>query len=369
MTTYRKASFLCPVMVILMLLGLPAYVPAGDLDSPTAPAATSSYTLENLYNRLNDGTAGSQSTFTEPAAGPTVGTMHTINEIMGKAPAVDDANGAAAPDVLSGKTYWGLLTGGGWGLKTGSLATQTPDNTTVSQPAGYYDAFNLSTVDSDLKPSNIRLGVTIFGVTGTIPPGCVAKTGQTACYNALGTEIDCSGSGQDGEYQKGCAPAAEPDLGADFDGYNRTSFPCSAGFTDNGNGTVTDNLTGLIWLKNANYNSTGGGTGTATWADALSFCNSLQAGQCGLTDGSSAGDWRLPNINELRSLFDPSRPAPYLPDGAPFTGVQSSYYWSSTTYANGTSDAWIIHLNLGHLNHGDKQPLPFSYVWPVRGGQ
>ena len=67
-------------------------------------------------------------------------------------------------------------------------------------------------------------------------------------------------------------------------------------FSDNGNGTVTDNITGLIWLKNANC------FGSRTWNHALADANGLNSGDCGLTDGSSAGDWRLPNYNELFSF-------------------------------------------------------------------
>ena len=59
-------------------------------------------------------------------------------------------------------------------------------------------------------------------------------------------------------------------------------------FKDNGNGTVTDNLTRLIWLKNANA------FGLRTWEQALSDANALASGSAGLTDGSKAGDWRLP---------------------------------------------------------------------------
>ncbi len=59
------------------------------------------------------------------------------------------------------------------------------------------------------------------------------KTGQTKCYDASGTEISCSGTGQDGAYQNGA------------------TWP-NPRFTYNENGTVKDNLTGLIWLKNAN---------------------------------------------------------------------------------------------------------------------
>ncbi|NIO68243.1 MAG: DUF1566 domain-containing protein, partial [Anaerolineae bacterium] len=57
------------------------------------------------------------------------------------------------------------------------------------------------------------------------------------------------------------------------------------------------------------------------------------SGECGLGDGSSEGDWRLPNVRELQSLIDYGRQTPALPSGHPFTGVQSSLYWSSTTHA------------------------------------
>ena len=103
------------LVVALALLGcvsLAAY--AGPLDSSTAPGATQSYTLEDLYQRLNAGTAGAQSVFAELGAGPTLGTMHTINDIMGKAPSVDDTDGATVAQVLSGKTFWGLRSGA-WG--------------------------------------------------------------------------------------------------------------------------------------------------------------------------------------------------------------------------------------------------------------
>ena len=69
-------------------------------------------------------------------------------------------------------------------------------------------------------------------------------------------------------------------------------------FTDNGDGTVTDNLTGLIWLKYANC------FGETNWHDALDASNNLTNGQCGLSDGSNLGDWRLPNEGELGSLID-----------------------------------------------------------------
>jgi hypothetical protein len=50
-----------------------------------------------------------------------------------------------------------------------------------------------------------------------------------------------------------------------------------------------------------------------------------------------------------------------------FTGVQSNNYWSSSTYAGNTTNAWIVNLNDGNVNNNDKTNT--NYVWPVRGGK
>jgi hypothetical protein len=143
-------------------------------------------------------------------------------------------------------------------------------------------------------------------------------------------------------------------------------------FTDNGNGTVTDNLTGLIWLKNANA------YGMRDWATALTNCATLHSGEAGLTDGSVEGDWRLPNVQEMQSLIDYKHAIPALCNTAgtgqwtpddPFTGVVklSYYYWTSTTRADGTMSAWYVALSIGSVGSNLKSGL--NYVWPVRGGK
>jgi hypothetical protein len=329
-----------PLLVLVCGCTLAGPVVAGSLDAPAAPTASGSamYTLQDLYNRLNAGTAGvpRPGAFVEPAAGPGA-TMRTVTDIMAKMPALDNANGAAANDVLSGKTFWGL-TGGAWGVRTGTLPTQTLSATSTTVNAGYYAAITLNVVDSDLAPGNIKSGTTIFGVLGaytgsggtTSAPFPVAKTGQTTSY----------ATGDDGALQKGAA------------------WP-SPRFTAS-NGAVTDNLTGLVWLRNANCD------GAKQWAAALTWAATLASGNCGLSDGSVAGQWRLPSIKELSSLVNAGAVDPALPAGHPFTGVQSSYYWSSTPEAPYPSSAWGVYLVDGYMAAFFK--TSGYYVWPVRDG-
>ena len=156
-------------------------------------------------------------------------------------------------------------------------------------------------------------------------------------------------------------------------------------YLDQRDGTILDCNTGLIWLKNANC------FGTRTWSQAQGDAAGLADGACGLTDGSSAGDWRQPTIAEFCSLPTPSVvtcPTANAVDslvnsnfstpavgntagngqwkaGNAFVGVQSSFYWSATELDAG--HAWYAFLFNGSVanapKHGD------SNVWPVRGGQ
>jgi len=138
-------------------------------------------------------------------------------------------------------------------------------------------------------------------------------------------------------------------------------------FTDNGNGTVTDNLTKLIWLKNANCFS-----GQA-WTVALDVTNLLANDACGLTDGSRTSEWRLPNLNELKSLVDISQYNPAISTGHPFTSVQSShntdFYWSSSSGGGLDFDMCRVVNMYGGSSGGYHYKTDVGYVWPVRGGQ
>ena len=182
----------------------------------------------------------------------------------------------------------------------------------------------------------------------------IPQTGQTTCYDATGAVITCAGTGQEGDKLVG------------------KPWPVPR-FTDNGDGSVADNLTGLVWLKNAKCTDTVGGvpnaTGALAWQSALTWSNSLASGSCGLSDGSAAGVWRMPNMVELTSLMDLSRSAPVLQAGHPFNNVQNGYYWSSSTslYSLGTAER--ASMNDGYLANGGKANTNQNYLWPVRGGQ
>ena len=175
------------------------------------------------------------------------------------------------------------------------------------------------------------------------PPAPLPKTGETTCWGLDGNPIDCAGTGQDGEYQKGVS--VDPR------------------FTDNGDGTVKDNLTGLIWLKDA------GCFVPQDWTTGLSSANTLASGACGLTDGSVAGDWRLPNIKELESLIDYGQVGLALPPGHPFAFVQVSQpYWSSTNSVQRLG-FYACHVDFGEGGVSSHDKTTPNNVWPVRGGQ
>ncbi|QTA91472.1 DUF1566 domain-containing protein [Desulfonema magnum] len=252
----KKGRFTVFLSLLALLVSGVAY--AGNLNqtNPPSDSGTAMYTLENIYNRLLDGTEGTKRGvhFAGPSSGPTAGTGHTLDDI-----------------------------------------------------------YNL-----------IR--------------ALVPKTGQTTQYVA----------GDDGDLQKG--------------------FPLSGSrFTDNNDGTVTDNLTGLTWLKDADCMGNGNwGTGADKTFDVISRLNGVEDFSCDDYTAGTHTDWRLPTVRELQSLIDYGvTTSVKLPSGHPFIDVKEDYYWSSTTYAVTTTNAWNVGLDNGYVNTADKA-MGTRYVWPVR---
>ena len=132
---------------------------------------------------------------------------------------------------------------------------------------------------------------------------------------------------------------------------------------------IRDNRTGLIWARDAG-NACGAAEAAMKWEEALSNCNSLTYG--------GAGDWRLPDFREMRSLIDNdySRPALCNASGNaqwrendPFRGVATGRYWTSTSYDDspaGNAWAWFVSIENGYVNNDAKTGARY-FAWPVRG--
>jgi hypothetical protein len=190
-------------------------------------------------------------------------------------------------------------------------------------------------------------------------PAEVPKTGQTTCFDTVGSVISCvTSTGQDGEKLRGVSwptprfivtycDAAGPctDQSADCDGNASTDI-------------ITDKLTGLIWTKVPDST-------TRTWQDALTYSHTSTL--CGFSD------WRMPNILEQESLINAEQAtnANWLntqgPGNPGFSNVQINFYWSSTPAASDSTYAWLVSLGDGR-DFYDLKTNKYN-VWPVRGGQ
>ncbi len=107
---------------------------------------------------------------------------------------------------------------------------------------------------------------------------------------------------------------------------------------DNGDGTITDNYTGLIWQKIQPQ-------GSFTWEEALTYASGLTL--------AGKSDWRLPNVKEIQSLNDEKLLKPSF-NKYYFTNTQSGNYWTSTTMINATVKAWDINVDYGIISYNDK---------------
>jgi hypothetical protein len=146
---------------------------------------------------------------------------------------------------------------------------------------------------------------------------------------------------------------------------------CGEGrFCDLADGTVLDTSTGLIWLKNA------GCFLPRTWDTAQEQTASLADGQCGLTDGSSPGSWRLPTRAEMLALLDARFTEPRLSntfgnaqwsEGDAFLGVRSRVHWTSEESGECISNlpgAWLVNVGSGESRC--LAQILFAFFWPVR---
>jgi hypothetical protein len=130
-----------------------------------------------------------------------------------------------------------------------------------------------------------------------------------------------------------------------------SSLGAGPSLKDNGDGTVTDQRTGLIWQKVQADKA-------MSWEEALQYCENLNL--------AHHADWRLPNIKELRSVNDDSKVSPSL-DKVFFPGAKADFYWSSTSQWNHPERAWYVDFSTGLVTYADKAEQ--YYVLAVRGGK
>jgi hypothetical protein len=241
------------------------------------------------------------------------------------------------------------------GLSWNALTAQAAGGRGGGVPAGNGDVNGDGAIDiSDAVYllSSLFLGGSALVAIECPPPAVkgLPATGQTKCYDAGGLEIDCASTdfpGQDGFYQTGC--------------------PNEGRFTDNGDGTVTDSCTGLMWQKvtaDIDGNGSISNEDRINWQGALKYCDRLEL--------AGHDDWRLPNVRELQSLIDYGR-ADLVIDpvfgmfGA--SGTVSTGYWSSSSSITNPGFAWIVDFEFGYV--GDAGVLVGdggggSYVRAVR---
>jgi hypothetical protein len=192
---------------------------------------------------------------------------------------------------------------------------------------------------------------------GWVGCGQRVKTGQTTCYDSANMLIACPGTGQDGELQKG--------LGVSF--------------IDNGDGTISDQRTGLMWEKLSDDGSIHDKDTSYSWADTvatkIAALNTMTFG--------GYDDWRLPNVNELQSLINYGASAAPVIHAPFYTGCVAGCtistcsctddqfntpYWCSTTYPFGllTHRAYVVEFANGLVNAEVK--TVGRRVRAVRGG-
>ena len=160
----------------------------------------------------------------------------------------------------------------------------------------------------------------------------VPRTGQTACFDADGQPVDFEGSGQDCEQQRGL-PWPDPR------------------FLQNGDGTVTDLLTGLMWLRDGHCLAEG------SWSGARGRITALNTAPKGLGCSeykAAHDDWRLPEVRDLLDLVNAGSKgqADWLNQNG-FHDVSAVRYWAATPHAN-SLNAWTVEFDKGVVRAASK---------------
>jgi hypothetical protein len=233
------------------------------------------------------------------------------------------------------------------GVKPSEYWTSTTD---VDAPASAW-AVSLAAGDfpASISKTNVNLTSGVWPVRGaSTAPAQLWRTGQTGCFDQVGTPRACAGTGEDGDKLAGA------------------SWPVPRLQANAGSTLAADRLTGLIWTTDT---QTPGNVGACSNVAAVSWQGALDHVVC-LNTNAFLGriDWRVPNRKELRSLIDYSQTGPALPAGHPFINIGiGGLFWTSTTDAFDPARAWTIQMLDGSINGLVKAVGDVSFVWPVSG--
>jgi len=192
----------------------------------------------------------------------------------------------------------------------------------------------------------------LAGAPAAEAAGCqFPATGQTTCWDSSFNPTPCPGTGQDGDIQAGK----------------------TLKYKDNGNGTITDKVTRLIWEKKSDDDSIHDKDTTYTWDNAFAVH------VAGLNTGNFAGhhDWRVPNVKELQSIIDYENSNPAVDPAfnnncsggctvLTCSCTRASEYWSSSTSALSPASTWLVDFEDAFVFF-DGKSSPF-FVRAVRGG-
>jgi len=165
----------------------------------------------------------------------------------------------------------------------------------------------------------------------------VPDTGQDLCYDWERTI--CDDWHMEGHVQVCDSTPYCPEEGEEFYGQDACYTINPPDLTDNGDGTVTDNLTGLIWEQQTEESE----PKLYTYSDAVTYCDELTLG--------GNDDWRMPTRKEFSTILNFSRVSPaldmvYFPN---YTGTTPNevYYWTSSEHHDDPSQVWAILISFG----------------------
>jgi hypothetical protein len=155
-------------------------------------------------------------------------------------------------------------------------------------------------------------------------PGAAGASGTSVCSTGLVCERLAPAACADPSWAEWPMPNGPSDVAA--------GAPNLASDTDHGDGTVTDNVTGLMWQKVA-------AAQMLTQAQALAYCPTLSLG--------GHADWRLPSLIELMSIVDKGQSNPSI-DAMYFPATPATPFWSSTPVAGSTTAGWYVYFDYGN---------------------